>query len=513
MLAVRRRGLLLACACLAASGAEPPPPVKTGVDSALQKRIDEAIAKGRQRLVQLCREGDPKRVETPESLRQQAKGYAPTIENLQKQIAKLKEQRGAQARQHLLKLQDQLKSVEKQVQDLLKKAVDLERNPSPPPPPIPRRDLAPVEDFSFRHGEQALIGLALVQSGMKPSDPVLQGIWSSLKGMRRQPPSGHETYTLGLALLFTDGMMHSPSGEAWPPPECRREVSDWVQDAADALAAGCDGGAWTYRTTGSNTGNRGPKGYAVSGVLPVGSDALKRLAVCTTGDYSNTQYAVLGLKAAALCGARIPGADRLWRLVLQQFLEGQEPDGKAVKLRLGGGGGGQEVSTAGEKEARARGWGYVAVRPEPLKKLTARPAATATMSAAGLTALLVARSELKLSAKEKALVEQGVRDGLAWFQENWSQSLSQGKDANGYLLYGIERVGVLGSLQSLGDHAWYAEGARHLTAAQSGDGSWPGGYGEAVNTALCLLFLSRGTREAYARSSYDVVESPASPVR
>ena len=163
------------------------------------------------------------------------------------------------------------------------------------------------------------------------------------------------------------------------------------------------------------------------------------------------------------------------------------------------------------RDAKARGWGYVSLGihgafKHPLIQAAHERGSYATMSAAGLTALLVAKSELELKPGEKALVDQGIRDGLAWFQANWSLP------CEGYLLYGVERLGVLGNLHSLGDHSWYPEGAEVLVDAQAGDGRWSGSrYGPGVETAFGLLFLCRGTRSAYALSSYEVSESPAVP--
>lgn len=66
---------------------------------------------------------------------------------------------------------------------------------------------------------------------------------------------------------------------------------------------------------------------------------------------------------------------------------------------------------------------------------------------------------------------------------------------NLYLLWSIERVGVLLGLNTIGNIDWYAWGADALVASQRRDGSWTstfhGGAEPDVSTPLAVLFLSR----------------------
>ena len=425
--------------------------------------MDAAIAKGRAFLAKTCREGNLAALqETPATVRAQAESCRTQAGFLRKQAEGLTHAGGG-ARKEVQELLKQAKDQEAQAADLEKKAARM-KEPSAPAPKPSGPGPAPAADFVLGHGEVALAGLALVQTGLKPSDPLLEGIWRALRDAKPKDIAGSETYTLALSMMFVDGMMHAK--EPWPVPERKKEVSDWIQKTAGTLAGGCDGGAWTYGRDYTVAG--APGGYTVSGGDPIGSEALKKAAVPGKDyDYSNTQYALMGLKAAALCGAKVD--EGVWRLVLQRFLLGQEPKGKA------------------------RGWGYGKGEVSP------RP----TMTAAGLAALLVSRSESRLTPPERAVVEEGIRDGLAWFQEHWPPFTP----GNGYLLYGLERLGVLGNLPKLGEHDWYAEGSRFLLGTQSADGSWGQGLG-STETSFALLFLCRGTRAAYAKGSYEVTESP-----
>jgi hypothetical protein len=58
----------------------------------------------------------------------------------------------------------------------------------------------------------------------------------------------------------------------------------------------------------------------------------------------------------------------------------------------------------------------------------------------------------------------------------------------GYTLYGVERVGLASGFKYFGKHDWYRELARQVVARQGIDGSW----GNTIDTAYALLFLSRG---------------------
>ncbi len=522
--------------------------VKQGVSAELQKQIDQAIEKARKYLMDGCAgSGFAKR--RAEQLEAQVKQYADLVVQYRKQAADAKAKGGKDAaqvgqfEQTANSLEQNAKSFDQQAQALRKSIAGQEAKAGTPEPPL-------YESLQFGLGEEALIGLALLQAGVSPYDPMIQRIW---KDQYSQPiPTQHTTYAVGLQLMLVDAMMHAPCGDAWPEgrpkakdvkksrkamkesldsPIRKDEVLAWIQKRVDALAGAAQGGAWGYTLTGYGVAAAPSKGaYRVGGDEgpEIGSPELVKMVTDAKGqyDYSNTQYAVLGLKAAALCGVRPRDSDALWRQVLQQFLTGQKTDGKEVMLLLeaeGGKGresaflkkGWEEVDTGGgrRRKARSRGWGYTRYQaPKPpvpgQPQVQQMEDVRATMTAAGLTALLVGRSELKLMPKEVEKVDEGVRDGLAWMQENWTQVAAR----SGYMIYGLERMGVLGGLRCVGGHDWYVEGAKTLIQGQAAEGNWPGGYSLPVETSLCLLFLTRGTREAYARPSYDIGElAPEKP--
>ena len=340
----------------------------------------------------------------------------------------------------------------------------------------------------FRHGlgEETLIGLALVKAGVSPNHPLMQQIWEDLLKDRCD-----QTYGAGVGLMLVEAMLHAPSGEVWPMVAADKpKVTQWVNRVANELAAAGHRGGWSY------TG----KAYR-------------------DHDHSNTQYAALGLKAAKLCGWDAKGSApaTVWAPILEHFLKAQEKTGPDVKLRVqtekSGTSGVDYTSdawkkTAGqdygyEASAQARGWDYKTDE----RSLSGPPGASLNMTIAGLTAVILARSELGSSDKDKSRavkdklsdpnVERAICDGMGWVQEHWPQKL-----IDGYGLYGIERLGVLGNLAMIGGHNWYQELAPKLAAqVMSAETVGPGRSSATCERAFYLLFLVRGTSSSYAGST------------
>jgi hypothetical protein len=248
----------------------------------------------------------------------------------------------------------------------------------------------------------------------------------------------------------------------------------WVKRVADDLAASGTTGRWSY--------NRWTLGQY---------------------DHSNTQYAMLGLKAARLCGWKPDKlvATGVWLAVLDHFMNAQAKHGKAVEVKVQTektGRGGVDYAASGWKEspgedhgyqatAEARGWDY---------KEIGSGEGTLNMTIAGLTAVILARSEsVRLKKEKEAAVDRAVRDAMAWVQVNWPSS---GLGVDGYGLYGIERLGVLGNLAKIGGHEWYRELAPSLAAEVVSNQLHRGFWGNDVERAFILLFLVRGTSSTYA---------------
>jgi hypothetical protein len=61
-----------------------------------------------------------------------------------------------------------------------------------------------------------------------------------------------------------------------------------------------------------------------------------------------------------------------------------------------------------------------------------------------------------------------------------------------YFLWSVERVGVIYGRSSIGGKDWYQWGSDVFLKNQRNDGSWEDSYGDFVDTAFALLFLTRG---------------------
>jgi hypothetical protein len=199
-------------------------------------------------------------------------------------------------------------------------------------------------------------------------------------------------------------------------------------------------------------------------------------------DLSNTQYALLGLWAAARCGAKVPL--EAWMTALEALLAAQERTGPEVKLRTTEARGDYRVVVT--EDARARGFRY---RPEdPL---------TGAMTTAGLAGLAICQDELwasrRFTAELRTRTRKGIRDALAWLQESFDVGKNPGLPGGGwhfYWLYGLERAGMLARTRFIGTRDWYLEGATWLLGQQRDDGSWSNEH-TLLDTAFAVLFLKR----------------------
>ncbi len=168
-------------------------------------------------------------------------------------------------------------------------------------------------------------------------------------------------------------------------------------------------------------------------------------------DHSVTQYGLLGLWESAK--RRGPTASGVWRNTIKHFTEVQNPDG---------------------------GWGY-----------TRGDQSSPAMTAAGLTALLIAQERLYLSMhRPPQKVSEAIEAGILWldaFAESGG-NISSGSRAM-YYLASLERVALASGIKTFSGKDWFDQGARQILQEEAGSGSV---NNNVVDTAFALLFLSRG---------------------
>lgn len=295
-------------------------------------------------------------------------------------------------------------------------------------------------------GEDCTVYYALRMSGLAVDDPLLVSLRPRMLSAVSEVD---QTYTLSLSLL---GLL------ATDPRTYRGVAEGLVERLVKGQVPGRGGGGFGYvlpRAAGwTSSSTRGTAHW------PAPQDWT---------DPSNTQYAVLALRAAVDHG--LPVDAEVFEKAAKYFVELQKFDG---------------------------GVGYSRKhRPEPYLAMTA--------GAAGSLFQCEDRLGDDLSAR-------GVRRQLDSAQDRaieWIERNLHFPDRSGpwpfYSAYAIERLGHYSQRRRFGDHDWYAEGAAWLLSIQNEDGAWRDGQrrgplsrnsvtSAAVSTSFALLFLTRSSR-------------------
>lgn len=295
-----------------------------------------------------------------------------------------------------------------------------------------------IDQVGYRNGATSLMVYALLKSGLKKDHPAIERALEWLRSGRNL-----ETYSLGCQLLA----LHALNDPA---------VEPWMKELLEALLKNqLPTGAFRYSPT--NGGS----------------------------DLSNTQYGVLGMRAAAQRGIKVPA----------------EAFEKAAQFAL------STLDDAGGGAYAPLGFRY-------------NPGAVATgsMTTAGAAILAIADEQLRGKSRLGGLMGQAKRGG-EWIGQNFvvDGNPRAGGEWTYYYLYGMERLGALLQTEELGGHRWYREGARWLVGKQEEKGAWPAlGGGALGSTAWALLFLNRATAASSGKSSRAVKawgnDDPAQPL-
>ena len=188
------------------------------------------------------------------------------------------------------------------------------------------------------------------------------------------------------------------------------------------------------------------------------------------GDNSNTQYALLGLNAAAEVG--VPVKAEVWTMARRYWELNQHNDGS---------------------------WAYT---PDSAS------GPTASMTCAGISSLIITGlkrfqgqeflSGGKIENCGKGGVNINLQRATDWLARNFfvGQNYGNGQQWKYYYLYGLERAGRLTGQRFFGAHDWYREGAEELVHDQDQlKGFWKGlvtEQNEIISTSFAVLFLAKG---------------------
>jgi len=193
------------------------------------------------------------------------------------------------------------------------------------------------------------------------------------------------------------------------------------------------------------------------------------------GDFSNTNYGVLGLWAAS--DERLELPSRLWRALERTYVSGQLEDG---------------------------GWTYYHAVHVPAGSKRTGHAPSASMTTAGIASLYLVLDQLHirrggLGAFRRTDAYKSIQRGLAWMEKNFSATTNPGwPEFATYYFYNCERVAAAAGIKYFGTRDWFREIAASLLGAQRPNGAipyrTPARYGGVpVDTAFALLFLAEGS--------------------
>ena len=336
-------------------------------------------------------------------------------------------------------------------------------------------------------GTASLIGLTLLECGVKPNDPAVQ---QRAEEVRKAAVDLNHTYSLALAILFLDRL-----GDPGDSP--------FVLSMGVRLLAGQNqSGGWSYNCPAppeaevkrlqslvgqrseqvqvqQYTGAQPDPLKAPPPLPPEIRDLIRNIrqpqgdsSMFGLGDNSNTQFAILGLWAARRHG--LPVQITLARAA-ERFRRSQNSDGGWGYLpnRSGGDSTGAMTCVGLLGLALHMGTANEAVlRTNPKTPLTRLPRDPERDQSARLGLLALGTS---IGGNPKDAAAKGP------------VKLNKGY----YFLWSVERVAVANGLKTIAGKDWYRWGSTILVDSQRADGSWQGEYGAEVDTCFALLFLRR----------------------
>jgi prenyltransferase beta subunit len=244
-----------------------------------------------------------------------------------------------------------------------------------------------------------------------------------------------------------------------------------------------------------------------------------------SGDTSVTQFAVMGLWAAARAGVEIP--PQVWDKAMMWHFGVQGTDGGFAYTPKSGAGANE--STANMTAAGIASMTIAAMHlfPRDMQRTkgfsgTASTSATADSpdqkygvllrreyrepgEAGPSPASLLPETPEDFNAKSTfAEYERRLRVAMGFFARNYVPEAKQTAHRS-YFFYAFERLIALTDTQKHGDRDWFDESATFLVEHQRPDGSWDLiSEGESagrfpVNTSFCVLFLARTTAKLLNR--------------
>jgi hypothetical protein len=213
-------------------------------------------------------------------------------------------------------------------------------------------------------------------------------------------------------------------------------------------------------------------------------------------DNSNTQYALLGLFSAQLCGSE--PSRGVWLAAAQHLLACQHPaEGKPRGLQLVtyqqafGKDFDKLKKTGTTGRSEARGFSYRDGKGDGDR------APYGSMTCAGIAGLTVCKAALggKHRIPELRKIDDAIDAGFAWLSAHRTVRRNAGDAANRhdawyyYWLYSLERACELSSVRYIDGWDWYCDGANMLLEVQRDNGDF--GAEPLEDTCFAVLFLKK----------------------
>ena len=222
-------------------------------------------------------------------------------------------------------------------------------------------------------------------------------------------------------------------------------------------------------------------------------------------DFSNSQFAILGLQIGIEHGIAVPR--KVFEEIAKIFVSSQTMMAAPEKINISYGLRLEDLLQNRRTTAKAQSTSFT-VKPGGWQYTAVKGGSKASMTAAGASSLLVARNGLgRTNLALRQSLDKALVRSYAWINKNFNAFIQAGGGGHGlYTMYSLEKVGDLGEIEKFGEHNWYVEGATILLDKQQGDGGWAGGY---VNTSFAVFFLTRATRLKPYSAPKILTNSPA----
>jgi hypothetical protein len=363
-----------------------------------------------------------------------------------------------------------------------------------------RAEIKPWGNWDFEDGENAagyaaLPGLALVESKVPPSDPVVQ---KAADFVRKRGPDLMETYDIGLAIVFLDRLgdkrdrdlirslsyrlvagQSSDGGWGYKCPVItaseEREVEEFLKnhrprlELFDLVGGDLRGsdvkGKSKERIKKNKPNDPAPKiqlSDKVNALPIVKFQQGKAMEFLGRDDNSNTLFGLLGLWAGRRHGV---DAELALEFAARRFRETQRGDG---------------------------GWGYVLKAPTKNTMTCAGLLGLAMGhgAAAEMVADAVVQGQIPKAAKSDPYIQDGL-DSLGKYIDGDPERKGLESRIDFYYLWTLERVGMLYRQKTIGKRDWYRWGCKFVLEHQKPGGKWQEHYTAPVDTSFALLFLGR----------------------